>query len=468
MGLSALRRPGPHKIVNYRETLDFLNRRGNEVLGIHLGLHRIRTMMEALGNPNLEFPALHVAGTNGKGSVAAMSESILRHGGWKTGLYTSPHLIRIEERIQVNGRQISPRALARLTTEIQKEELGLLQRGALDRPLTFFELITAAAFLCFAQSKVDIAVVEVGLGGLLDATNIIVPRACVITGISYDHQNFLGNTLAQIAKEKAGIIEPGIPVISGCRRESARRVILQKAHAVRSPIFEIERDCRIQVEGEIDGRAIISLHTPARDYLHMHLSLAGEHQARNAALAVMAVELMKGFPVPQAAFRRGLASTIWPGRLDSYRFPRRTLLDGAHNPEGAQCLREFLSRHRESEIHLVFAALRDKDIRRMGACLFPLARTIHLAQLSNARSAHPEEIREAHRDFHDRIFDHKNPQAALKAAWQECSPEGLVVASGSLYLLGELLPMIQKINRRLPAFHSSQRTRVEINRTSKV
>jgi dihydrofolate synthase / folylpolyglutamate synthase len=435
------------KTVNYRETLDFLNRRGNEVLGMHLGLHRIQTMMGAMGNPNMKFPALHIAGTNGKGSVAAMSESILRRAGWKTGLYTSPHLVRIEERIKIDGQEISPRTLARLATEIQKAELSLLERGALDRPLTFFEIVTAAAFLCFAQAKVDIAVVEVGLGGLLDATNVVAPQVCIITGISHDHQSFLGTTLAQIAAEKAGIIKPGIPVISGCRGESARRVILQKARAAKSQIYEIDKDCRIQIKGERDGCALINLHTPARDYARMRLSLAGEHQVRNAALAVMAMELLKDFPVQRVAVRRGLASTIWPGRMDSYRFPRRTLIDGAHNREGAQCLREFLSRSRESEIHLVFAALRDKDIKGMGACLFPLAQSIHLAQLSNARSAHPTEIKEAHRSFHDRIFTYENPQAALKSAWQKCSPRGLVVVSGSLYLIGALLPTIRKLNR---------------------
>jgi dihydrofolate synthase / folylpolyglutamate synthase len=432
--------------VNYRETLDFLNRRGNEVLGIHLGLHRIQAMMEALGGPNMKFPALHIAGTNGKGSVAAMSESILRHAGWKTGLYTSPHLVRIEERIKINGQEISPRTFARLATEIQNVERSLLEKGALDRALTFFEIITAAAFLCFAQAKVDIAVVEVGLGGLLDATNVVAPKVCIITGISYDHQSFLGTTLARIAAEKAGIIKTGIPVISGCRSESARRVILRKARVLKAPLSEIDKDCRTRIESERDGCALISLHTPSRNYARMRLSLAGDHQARNAALAVMAVEFLKDFPVQKSAVHRGLASTIWPGRMTSYRFPRRTLMDGAHNLEGAQCLRDFLSKRGESEIHLVFAALRDKDIRGMGASLFPLAQTIHLTQLANARSAHPREIGEAHRSFRDRIFAYENPQAALKSAWQKCSPRGLVVISGSIYLLGSLLPILRKLN----------------------
>lgn len=434
--------------MNHRETLDFLNRRGNEVLGIHLGLHRIRTTMEALGNPNLRFPALHVAGTNGKGSVAVMSESILRHGGWKTGLYTSPHLIRIEERIRINGREISPRAFARLTTEIQKKELSLLKKNALDRPLTFFEIITAVAFLCFARAKVDIAVIEVGLGGLLDATNIIAPRVCIITGISYDHQNLLGNTLAQIAAEKAGIIKSGVPIVTGCGSKSARRVIFQKARAAESQAYDIDRDCKIQVENPKDCCARINLHTPLRDYAHLRLSLAGEHQARNAALTVTAVELLKDFPVQRSAVRRGLASVSWPGRLDFYRFPRRTILDGAHNPEGAQSLRDFLLKRGESEIHLVFASLRDKDIRKMSACLFPLAASIHLSHLSNARSAHPKEIIETCRHSHNRISVYENPRAALRGAWKKCSPCGLVVISGSLYLLGDLLPMIRKLNCR--------------------
>jgi dihydrofolate synthase / folylpolyglutamate synthase len=438
----------PHKTVNHREALDFLARRGNEVLGIHLGLHRIRTVMQALGNPHLKYPALHIAGTNGKGSVAAMSESILRKGGWKTGLYTSPHLIRVEERVRINGRNISAHGFANLVTMVQVEESALLLNGSLERPLTFFEFITAVAFLHFARAHVDIAVVEVGLGGLLDATNIIYPQACVITGISYDHQDFLGNTLAQIAGEKAGIIKPGITVISGCGRPAARHVILRKARLAGAPVHELGKDFTFQIESQKGGCPVVTVRTPQRTYRRMRLSLAGNHQAGNAALAIRAIELLRSFPVPVSAVSRGLAATVWPGRLDFYRHPRRTLLDGAHNPEGAQRLRDFLTGNGEAEIHLVFSALQDKDIRKMSAALFPLARTIHLAPLSNARSADPHKVAAMHERFRDRIFVHGNPGEALKGAWSNCSSRGVVVVTGSLYLLGALLPAMQKLNRR--------------------
>ena len=230
--------------------------------GIYLGLHRIRAMMQALGNPQQKFPALHIAGTNGKGSVAAMSESILRHGGRRTALYTSPDLVRVEERICVAGRPISPRRFASMVDRVRAVETELVRRSRIDRCLTYFEFITAGAFLHFSEEKIDIAVVEVGLGGALDATNVVCPRACVITGISYDHQNLLGNTLAEIAGEKAGIIKQGVPVVSGCRPIEARRVIRRKARLAHAPLIEIDRDCTLRIVEDRRGFCTIDLETP--------------------------------------------------------------------------------------------------------------------------------------------------------------------------------------------------------------
>jgi dihydrofolate synthase/folylpolyglutamate synthase len=430
--------------MNHSEILRYLESKGNEVQMMHLGLHRTYAMMRALGNPHQRYACLHIAGTNGKGSVAAISESMLRHSGWTTGLYTSPHLVRVEERIQVNGRPIGPRGFAALATRVQKAEAALLEEKTLDRPLTTFEFLTCCAFLYFAWKEIDLAVMEVGLGGKLDATNIIQPQVSVITGIALDHQNYLGNTLAEIAAEKAGIIKAHVPVVSGAGAGAARRVIRGRAKEVEAPLLELCGESKIRIRGERRGRYRFDLKTRRREYRNLRLSLAGKFQIRNAALAIMALEMLTLFPVKIRDIRGGLAGTRWPGRLDEYRSRRRTLLDGAHNPEGSRQLRDFLMHCGETEVHFVFGAMRDKNIREMGASLFPLATSIHLAEITNARSADPEEVAKMHRRFGACLRVHSSMRKALESAWQQCSPAGLVVVTGSLYLVGHLLPMVQK------------------------
>jgi dihydrofolate synthase / folylpolyglutamate synthase len=434
--------------MNHRETLEYLAGKGNEVQMMHLGLHRTRAMMQALGDPQSKYPSIHIAGTNGKGSVAAMSESILRHAGLVTGLYTSPHLVRVEERIRINGRQIPPRTFSALATRIRKAETALIGKQILDRPLTTFEFLTCCAFLCFANEKIDIAVLEVGLGGKLDATNIVQPLVSIITGISLDHQNYLGRTLTKIAGEKAGIIKEGVPAISGCSTAAPRRVICRQAKSVHAPLFELGVHAAIRNKRKKRGRFSFDLRTPLRGYKNLQLSLAGEHQTWNAALAVMAIETLKSFPITVADIRRGLANTAWSGRLDAYAARRRTLLDGAHNPEGAQLLRDFLVEEKEREVHLVFGVVRDKNIRGIGAAVFPIAKSIHLTPLVNTRSADPSEVMALHKQFRSQMKVHSNMREALDSAWEECPPSGLVVVTGSLYLVGELLPVVQADARR--------------------
>ena len=401
--------------------------------------------MEACGNSHEKFASLHIAGTNGKGSVAAIAESILRHGGWMTGLFISPHLCKIEERIRVNGREISPRRFARLASQIRLKEAGLLRKKQIDHPLTFFEFVTACAFLHFAQAGVDLAVVEVGLGGRLDATNILLPQCTVITGISYDHQALLGNTLAKIAREKAGILKTGVPVVSGCLVPEARDVIRKHARRLSAQLIEIDRECVIESTGQRDGRFSMTLKTPSNLYKRLHLSLAGEFQLRNAALAIVAVERLSSFPVTTSAVRRGVAQTQWPGRMDSYRAARWTLLDGAHNPEAARVLREHLRTLKPAEFHFVFGGMLDKDLRKMGAILFPMARSIHVGPIDNPRAASPLAIVALNAKFQNRMRVHASAAEALRGAWRECPSNGWVVVTGSLYLLGELLPLVRQM-----------------------
>ncbi len=430
--------------MKYREISELLAHRGNEVRGINLGLHRIAAVMQAMGNPHLKYGVLHIGGTNGKGSVAAMAEAILRAAGWKTGLYTSPHLEKMEERIRVSGRRISAAKLALRASAVFDREEELYGRRLLDIRLTYFEFLTACAFVHFAEEKVEVAVVEVGLGGRLDATNVVSPRACIITGVALDHQDLLGSTLTKIAGEKAGIIKAGIPVISGCRAPEARQVINAQARRLGSPLVDIDSDCRVRVVGERGAQVTIDLQTPKRLYRRLPLALAGLHQARNAALAVAGVEALEDFPVTVADVRRGAGRTRWPGRLDEYHARRRTLLEGAHNPEGARALRNHLLRCEYCDIHLVFGALKDKDIASMGALLFSLARSVHLAPVANPRTADPSAIAAAFPRFRSRMRIHPDARSALDAAWKACARGGLVVVTGSLYLVGELLPIVRK------------------------
>lgn len=430
--------------MNYKETLSFLASRGNEVQVLHLGLHRTAAVMQALGNPQDRYPTIHIAGTNGKGSVAAMVESILRCAGLSTALYTSPHLVRVEERLRVDGRQISPSAFASVATRVRNTEAALLEQKVLDRLLTTFEFLTCCAFLHFSHRNVDIAVIEVGLGGKLDATNVIQPEVSVVTGVALDHQYLLGDTVEKIAVEKAGIIKPGVPAVSGCTDRAAARVVRKRAREVQAPLLETSEWCTSVVSRRNRGFYTFDLRTPLREYRNVRLSLAGEHQIHNATLAVVAIEALKSYIVSPADIRRGLAKTIWPGRLDEYRSRRRTLLDGAHNPDGARLLGEFLAGGKQKEVHLVFGAVRDKDLAGIGKSIFPHATSIHLTPLQNSRSAAPEEIAAMHSGYRSRMRLHSNAREALYAAWDECPASGLVVVTGSLYLVGDLLPVVRK------------------------
>jgi dihydrofolate synthase/folylpolyglutamate synthase len=429
--------------MDHQETLDYLDKKGNEVQMMHLGLHRTLAMMRTLGNPHTKYPSIHIAGTNGKGSVAAMSESILRHSGLKTGLYTSPHLIRVEERIRINSRPVSPRRFAILGTRVRQVEEILRESNEIDRPLTTFEFLTACAFLHFAQQKVDVAVVEVGLGGKLDATNVVHPMVSVISGVSLDHQNYLGRTIGKIAREKAGIIKERTPVISGCSDPVVQNIVRNRARSAKATLLELSSDFSIKNQRQKAGRPLFDLRMPEGEYKNLRLSLAGDYQARNAALSVMALRSQKLFRIKVRDIRKGLRNAHWEGRLDEYRADRRTLLDGAHNPEAAGLLRKFLLKRKESEIHFVFGAVRDKNIQEIGEAIFPLAARIHLTPLVNARSCNPIDVAAMHPQYRSRMTLHPDMKTALLSAWRDCPRSGLVVITGSLYLVGELLPIVQ-------------------------
>jgi len=408
--------------MNYAEAVQFLYSLGNEVLTAKLGLERIARLLDALGNPQNAFRSVHVAGTNGKGSTCAMIEAGLRAAGVRTALYISPHLVEPTERIQIGGAPVSPERFAEVFQQVHQTAEQLLAAGEIDLHPTYFETVTAMAFLAFAEQRVDMAVLEVGLGGRLDATNVVRPALCVITRIDYDHQIFLGDTLTQIAGEKAGILKPGVPAVFAEQPPEAEAVL--RAHAQGLYIFT--RDCPIS-DLRIDARG-------SRFRLggvEISCPLAGEHQVENAQTAAVALQQLRVSPA-------GIASARWPGRLEHVSETPEIILDGAHNPGGISALvhyiRRFYSDHR---IWIVYGALRDKAVDKMTALLFPLAHRIILTATANARALAPENILAP-----GATITHSVAEAV--GLLHEARPGDVIFITGSLFVVGEARSLLVK------------------------
>ncbi len=415
-------------------------------------LAHMRVMLEALRHPEHAFPSLLIAGTNGKGSTAATLASILRASGLKTGLYTSPHLVRINERIRIDGVEINDDDFARLHGEVDRVAERLVNRGELPHHPSFFEMMTAIAFLQFAH--VDIAVLEVGMGGRLDATNVVQPLVSVITDISLDHQKFLGNTVAEIAREKAGIIRPGGVVVTLPQQPEANDVIgntILDLDAVgvnavpyvppvspESRVLSQESSARSRYPLEVMGKQIL-----------VESPLVGRHQLRNVALAVAAaVELRKKdiSGISAESIERGIRETRWPGRFQIVpthdRWPE-IVFDVAHNPAGAWALRSALSEcYGDRSLLFVFGALRDKAISEMAEILFPIARAVIATRPNNPRSASPEEIVRAGERTGTDIETVAEIPAGLERARELASARDVLVITGSIYLVGEAMQVL--------------------------
>jgi dihydrofolate synthase / folylpolyglutamate synthase len=342
-----------------------------ELFGIKLGLDNIAAILSALDRPDRAWPAIHVAGTNGKGSVTAMVDCGLRAAGYRTGRYTSPHLDRIEERIAIDGRPIAADVFDTITSDVFDVVDRLRAAGVLHATPTFFEVTTAIAFEAFRRQQVTAAVVEVGLGGRFDATNIITPVAAAITSIGFDHERHLGNTLGEIAFEKAGIIKAGVPVVVGAMPADARQVIETRAREVAAPLLDASS---LVDDVHLDrGRATVSLRTPERRYADLRLALNGAHQVANAAVAVRTLETFagRGHALPAAAIEAALTSVEWPARLEWLRTtrPADVLIDAAHNPAGAAALADYLGAAGVAPIPIVLSIMRDKDVDAIAAPL---------------------------------------------------------------------------------------------------
>jgi len=419
-------------------------------------LAHMRVLLAALDNPERRFPSVLIAGTNGKGSTASTLASILQASGSRTGLYTSPHLVRINERIRIDGEQIGDDDFALVHDLVDRTAERLVSEGELPWHPSFFEMLTAIAFEHFARRKVDIAVLEVGMGGRLDATNVVDPRVSVITDISLDHQKYLGDTVAEIAAEKAGIIRQGGVVVTLPQQPQANDVIgntIQKlgARAVNAVPY-VPPVSPASSEYRADNAA----KTPVSRYpmqvmgeqILVETPLLGRHQLRNVALAIATAEELsrQDFPVTASSIERGIRETHWPGRfhvLPAKGGSPEYVFDVAHNPAGAWALRSTLSAgYPDRPLTFVFGAMRDKAIGEMAEILFPLADRVIATRADNPRSASPEEIREAASRTSTQIEEAADVAAAIEIAKTESRTDSVVVITGSIYIVGEAMRLL--------------------------
>ena len=422
--------------MTYSETVRFLY--GLQQHGIKLGLETIRALLTRVGEPQRRYSVLHIGGTNGKGSTAAMVASISQAAGHRVGLYTSPHLIDFRERIRVNGVMIPESRVSEL--------VGALRVAAApDLAPTFFEFTTALAFQYFAECHVDVAVLEVGLGGRFDATNVVDPLATAITTIGLDHEAYLGSTLEAIAGEKSGIIKPMAPVVIGRIDASARRVIEERAVAQMAPVYALDREFRC------GGTSTADCHYAGMGARYDHLScpLQGRFQLDNIACALALIEVAqeRGLACSEAAVRNGLQHVDWEGRLEIVGEAPAVLLDGAHNPAAAVVLADYLAEWRRTRptarIHLVVGMMRDKRPREFLAPLLPLIDSVILTQADLPRAFAGPELREQVRDCVSAVQVAATPADALAWAKRSAAPSDLICVTGSLMLVGEIKALLR-------------------------
>ena len=416
----------------YGETLDYLY--GLEKFGIVFGLDNISWILSLLGNPQDAFKAVHIAGTNGKGSVSAMVAEILRAGGALTGVYTSPHVVSFTERITINGEPIREGEVVELTRFI-KERIDRADPG---RHFTFFDFTTALAFEYFKRRGVEVAVVEVGLGGRLDSTNVIHPLVTVITNVDFDHQDYLGTTIEEIAREKAGVVKEHVPVVTGAR--GAALEIIREA-ADKTDLYVLGEAFTYKKQDE----QVMWYRGMQRTFEGLSLGLRGDHQLFNAALALCAVELLNaaGFTLNEAAIRQGLAAVQWPGRLELVRIPGKPLilLDGAHNPAGVRSLAAYLSTHfLDKKRILLFGVMKDKAFGEMLPELLPEVGHVILTKPEVGRAALPDDVAR----YAPGALVTSSVREALAEALKRACGDDLLIITGSFYTLGEARKLLDE------------------------
>ena len=425
--------------MNFQESVDYLYGLGYELSVKKFGLENTIRLLAALKNPEKNFPKIQIAGTNGKGSVCAFLDSICVTARIKTGLYTSPHLVSITERIKVGGVEISEKDFARHATVVRKASEKLVETGELEALPTFFEQVTAIALNYFAEQNIELAILETGLGGRFDSTTATNAEIVALTPIDLDHQDILGNSLAEITAEKAAIIRQETTVIVAPQKEKAKEVILEKCRAVGvEPMWatgeiQIVKHTAFELFTALSG----SFSTENENYTNVTLGLAGRHQFTNAALAVRIAEALRAqnFTISANDISEGLRLAEHAGRLE---FFQGVLLDGAHNAAGARAFREYLDEFIRPPLTMIFGAMRDKDLPEIAAALFPKAEHLIFTKVDNPRSMETEELIEFVPQNFDRakVYRRETVEEALRLA-ANCAAGGIMCVTGSLYLVGE-------------------------------
>ncbi len=406
--------------MNFQAAVKYLLGLGHETLAIKLGLRNTESLLAALDNPERSFPSVQIAGTNGKGSTAVMLDSICHAARIKCGLYTSPHLVSITERIKVSGVEITPEDFAACATVVRDVSEQLVTEKQLEALPTFFEQITAIALLAFRNARVELAILETGLGGRLDSTTAANASIVGITSISFDHEEYLGHTIESIAAEKAAIIRPGVRAVVARQPEPAALDVLL-------------RRCE-----QVGVTPILASESPVDD--DIVLGLRGRHQLDNAAVAIGLAELLR---ISRSAIVDGLNAAQHPARLEFIPNKPSFLIDGAHNSAGAQSLRAYLDEFATRPLTLVFGAMRDKQLEQMGEILFPVADTLILTTIDNPRSASIDTLQAiAARFARGKVLPSESSAEALQIAITNTPAEGLICIAGSLYLAGEMRPLI--------------------------
>jgi dihydrofolate synthase/folylpolyglutamate synthase len=403
-----------------------------EQRGIERGLSRVEKLLEALGHPERAYPSVHVTGTNGKGSTCAMIAQILREGGYRVGLYTSPHLERWTERIQIDGVEASEEALLKIAEKIWPV---VEKEGA-----TFYEVTTALALAEFARQSVEIAVVEVGLGGRWDATNVVHPIVTVITHVALDHTEYLGESRLEIAAEKAGILKKGIPLVTAESDPEILSLFQQKAEELGVPVRVHGVDFNTQGTSPQDFR----FRGGRWSLKDLSMNLRGGHQLKNASVALAVCEILdeKGFPLSESAVRDGLSHTAWPGRFEIFEGTPPIVIDAAHNPDGIEALLQALEpEFPRKPIVFVFGVSNDKPAAQMLSLLRGRSSKIILTQAKNPRATDPTVLK----TYYSRGVVEENVEAALKKAFEICSSEGVICVCGSIFLIGEIRRMFQGV-----------------------
>ncbi len=423
--------------MKYEQCLKYLEKVQN--LGIKFGLDNVRTILSSFNNPHQKYPSVLVAGTNGKGSVCAMLTQILTCHGFRAGLFTSPHLVKPEERIRIGDRLISSGDFCRILTELKTRIEELIASKKLLSPPTYFEFLTCMAFLYFLEQKAELAVLEVGMGGRFDATNVVEPCVSVITTISGEHQKFLGDNLSEIAYEKAGIVKPGVPVVCGVEETEAYETIQRRAEELKAPFFGVFKKKGCFSIQKTEKKHSFVYQSDGEKYVFTP-SLHGEHQGRNAAVTIASCEQLSARwrKLKKNKIIEGIEQTKWEGRLEVVSREPLIVFDGAHNVEGALGLQKYIKDFLPSPLILVFAVMRDKEIEKIADILFPLAEKVILTQFPYFKAASPADIETKTPRYQNRIIKEPDPLRALNRAIGMAGSGGCVVVTGSLFLIGAI------------------------------